>query len=483
MNRNHVNHAPLRSRAQDESTFISRWLRGFFLLLVALLIVTTAPPAQAAATTFGYGFNMAEWDLDLVESMGFNWIKVFSNPDNRYPVNVLRRVDADASDMVNLTAFGNEMAQLAQAQAPYIDAYEIGNEPNLDASYGWKAAPNAADYARLLCEAYDRIKGADPTAIVVSAGLAPTGRVQGNWNGHPGHNGLFQDERHYLLEFIAAGGGNCLDVVGYHPYGFSADYNAAPDVASGDSSQNCANGFCFRGVEKIYELMQAHGLGDKKIWATEYGWIVQPPQSCMSDPGWQGRQWQIVSEAKQASNLVGSFEYATANWPWMEAMFIFNLNFNTAPWYNTCEQMRYYGVQDRPAEDALRNMPKVEPAGELTITPGALSVAIADEQNAYNKTFTFELRNTGVKSLTYSITADSDSIVAQVSDGSGTLAPNQTATMQVTVARGGRGVGVHNSALTVATNPAETEAPSSIPVSLFIFDEVHRLHLPVITRN
>lgn len=442
-----------------------------------------ARPAQAAVTTFGYGFNMAEWDLGLVQSMGFNWIKVFSNPDNRYPVNVLRRVDANASDMVNVTAFGNEMAQLAQAQAPYIDAYEIGNEPNLDADYGWTASPNAADYARLLCEAYSRIKSADATAIVVSAGLAPTGRVQGNWNGHPGHNGQFQDERQYLLEFIAAGGGNCLDAVGYHPYGFSADYNAAPDVASGDSTQNCANGFCFRGVEKIYELMQAHGLGDKKIWATEYGWIVQPPQSCMSDPGWQGRQWQIVSEAKQASNLVGSFEYATANWPWMEAMFIFNLNFNTAPWYSNCEQMRYYGVEDRPAEEALSNMPKVEPAGELKVTPSALNVAIAEDQNAYNETFAFELRNTGVKPLTYSITASPGSNFAQVHDGNGSLAPNQPTTMEVTIDRDNLGIGVYNTTLTVVTDPAETEAPASIPISLFIFDEVYRLHLPVIGRD
>lgn len=424
---------------------------------------------------------MASWDISLVQSMGFNWIKVFSNPDNRYPVSVLRRVDANASNMVNLTAFGNNMAQLAQAQAPYIDAYEIGNETNLDASYGWAGPPNAADYARLLCEAYGRIKSADPTAIVVSAGLAPTGRVQGNWNGHPGHNGLFQDEREYLLEFIAAGGGNCLDAVGYHPYGFSADYDAVPDnIVPGDSDRNCANGFCFRGVEKIYELLQANGLGHKKIWATEYGWIVQPPQSCMSDSGWQGRQWQIVSEAKQASNLAGSFEYATANWPWMEAMFVFNLNFNTAPWYSTCEQMRYYGVQGRPAESALRNMPKVEPMGRLEVTPEVLNIVIADSQSGYNQTVPIELRNTGAKSLTYGVAASPDSIVTNVSGGSGTLAPNQTATMQVTISRGNRGIGVHDTSLTVTASPAGTEAPPSIPVSLFIFSEVHRLHLPVI---
>lgn len=479
----HYNNVQPRKSGQD-SRLIRPVLRGFFLLPVLLLFLSAAPaaPVVRAATNFGYGFNVAEWEVGLIQSMGFNWIKVFSNPDSRLPVSVLRRVDAHAGHMVNLSAFGNDVAQLAQAQAPYIDAYEIGNEPNLDASYGWNAPPNAADYARLLCEAYGRIKSADPTAIVVSAGLAPTGRVQGNWNGHPGHNGLFQDERQYLLEFIAAGGGNCLDVLGYHPYGFSADYDAPPDVPSSDATRNCANGFCFRGVEKIYELMQANGLGHKQVWATEYGWIVQPPGSCMNDSSWQGRQWQIVTEAKQASNLVGSFQYATANWPWMGAMFIFNLNFNTVPWYDACEQMRYYAVRNRPAESALSNMPKAAPVGKLTVTPAALNVAIAEAQHSYKQTFTIELRNTGSRSLTYTITG-AGSIVSQVSGGNSTLDPNQTKQLQVTIDRNGRGVGVYNTALTVSTSPEGAEAPSSIPVSLFIFDEVYKNYLPAISRN
>ena len=41
--------------------------------------------------------------------------------------------------------------------------------------------------------------------------------------------------------------------------------------------RNCDQGFCFRGAEKIYEIMQQQGLGDKKVWATEFGWITQPP--------------------------------------------------------------------------------------------------------------------------------------------------------------------------------------------------------------
>ena len=86
-----------------------------------------------------------------------------------------------------------------------------------------------------------------------------------------------------------AGGGACLDAVGYHPYGFLADYDVAPDVVNPGvdpltDPRACPNGFCFRGAEKIYEIMQQQGLGDKKVWATEFGWITRPPDECLSDP-------------------------------------------------------------------------------------------------------------------------------------------------------------------------------------------------------
>ena len=112
----------------------------------------------------------------------------------------------------------------------------------------------------VLCTAYNEIKAVDSEAIVVSAGLAPTGRVTGNWGGHAGHNGLYQDEREFLKEFFDAGGGNCTDAIGYHPYGFSADYDVAPDVPDANPARNCTNGFCFRGTEKIYEIMVQRGM-------------------------------------------------------------------------------------------------------------------------------------------------------------------------------------------------------------------------------
>ncbi len=460
-------------------------LSGVIMAALLLTAVLRTLHLQAQPAPFGYGFNVAEWDVAQVQAMGFTWMKVFNGPGSRLPVNVLLRVDAQASDFNNLNAFGDFVAQLAQAQLGYVDAYEIGNEPNLDAAYGWNAPPIAADYAVLLCEAYGRIKAVDPHAIVVSAGLAPTGRVQGNWKGHPGHNGFYQDEREFFLEFVAAGGGDCLDVVGYHPYGYSANYDAAPDVPSADPAQNCANGFCFRGAEKLYELMQTNGLGGQKMWATEFGWITTPPNHCLDDPGWQGRQWQIVSEAKQAENLVGAYEYAAANWPWMGAMFIFNLNFNLAPIYPECEQMRFYSVMGRPAEQALTDMPKVTPpaTGLLDVTPPSFTDIITPGQQPYTGTAVFQFRNAGPQALVYTATAQTGTpLTVTVPVTVGSLPPHVSTAVTITLTTITRPVGIYTGTLMITSASAAVTNTQTIPVTLYVWETVHRVYLPTVVR-
>ena len=433
----------------------------------------------------GYGFNVAYWDEALLTSMGFNWMKVFDPPQGPTNFHLLQRVDANASHMANVPAFGNSVENLVINHGDYIQAYEIGNEPNLDASYGWAAPPIAADYAVLLCEAYGRIKAHQPQAKVISAGLAPTGRVQGNWNGHPGHNGMYQDEREWFREFLDAGGGNCLDGVGYHNYGFSADYDTPPDTNGGTPPTNCTNGFCFRGVEKLREIMVERGLAHKTVWTTEYGWIVHPPDHCLSDPGWQGRQWQIVSEEKQATNLAGSFQYAAANWPWMEAMFVFNLNFNTAPWYPQCEQMRFYGVQGRPAETALRDMPKdTKPAaGELTVWPLAVTAVITPGQQPFSQNSQFTFSNEGTAVLTYTIAIDNGTLTPTLlSPATGAIEPDALHLLTLQMTSSDRPAGIYTAAMQVTVNDGAT-GDTIIPVNLYIFEQIYRTHLPIVQRD
>jgi hypothetical protein len=148
--------------------------------------VPGATAAETAVSPFAYGANVAEWDIAKLDSMGFNWIKVFNGPGSRLPLNVLLRVDANASHINDVNGFANAIQSLAQTQKGYVDAYEIGNEPNLDATYGWgygstNVPPNAANYATLLCQAHGRIKTVDPDAVVVGD-IAETCQCAGGFN-------------------------------------------------------------------------------------------------------------------------------------------------------------------------------------------------------------------------------------------------------------------------------------------------------------
>ena len=458
-------------------------------LLFALLLFSAHSAGATLPPHLGYGFNVAYPTSPLIGQIGFDWVKTFDGAPcpARLPHKVLVRME-EITGTTHLNAVRVKAHSLAQNLTGCAEAFEIGNEPNLDASYGWAAPPVAADYTAALCAAYEEIKAVSPDYSVISAGLAPTGRVQGNWQGHPGHNGAYQDEREFLKEMLTAGAGNCLDAVGYHPYGFSADYDVAPDVPASDPARNCSNGFCFRGAEKIYEIMQSDGLGDKQVWATEFGWIVRPPDPCMSLPEYQpgARGWQLVTEQKQADNLVGAFQYADANWPWMGGLFVFNLDFNTVPSYADCEQMRYYSVAGRMAQAALTTIPKrpVLAAAALSVSTSSIAAMIAVADQPVTRTTPVHIGNTGSMTMTWSAQANTGAaLVPALNPVSGTLAPGQSQTMSVTWASTARPIGVYTGAITLTAAPTDTlNAPMTIPLTLFVVHQVYSVYLPLIAK-
>ncbi|HSD84744.1 MAG TPA: hypothetical protein VLG46_12830 [Anaerolineae bacterium] len=464
--------------------------RSFNLVVTLALAVTLLTgmlgvwPARSAVPHLGYGFNVAAWDTARLSAMGFNWIKVFEAPTSPLDKYVLLRIE--------VTQATSSSALLADLDAKlaykdYIDAWEVGNEPNIDAEYGWAAAPDPIAYKDMLCQAYQKIKSVDPETIVVSAGLAPVGRVTGSFNGHPGHDGAKQDEREFLKEVLDNGGGACLDVVGYHPYGYSADYAAVPDVASSDPTQNCDQGLCFRGAEKIYEIMQLKGLGGKKLWATEFGWIVQPPDDCLNDPSWAGRAWQIVTEEKQASNLAGAFQYADDHWPWMGAMFVFNLNFAQNPALAECDQMRYYSVQGRAAETMLTDLSKnaANIPGRLKTDASPVTLMIGVDEQPITLTAAIGLSNWGWRPVTYTASADNGApLVPTLINPTGTLSGTGRLPLNFIITSSAQAVGVYTALVTVNWTAYEVSnpAPRSVGIELQIVTDVQRIYLPSVTR-
>ncbi|MBM2848511.1 MAG: hypothetical protein HW418_1453, partial [Anaerolineales bacterium] len=65
-----------------------------------------------------------------------------------------------------------------------------------------------------------------------------------------------------------------------------------------------------------------------------------------------------LSDTAQANQLVGAFQYSRANWSWMGAMFVFNLDFTSRPVALCEDEQGWFAAKGFPAEAALENMSK-----------------------------------------------------------------------------------------------------------------------------
>jgi hypothetical protein len=314
----------------------------------------TSPPPH-----LGYGINVRDpGTVDpLFAPLGFGWLKLWEEygteqnptlPHTRYPYKVLFLIDCTGrSD--DLHVWGEAVETIATAGRGLVEAYEICNEPNRARWLNRDVSPFPPDprlYVQMLQVAHQRIRAVDPTAIVVSAGLAPVGRIQGACNGWNGSNCDAMDEREYARHMLVLGAGETFDAFGYHPYGFAYEpERALSDLPPDDGG----NGFAFRGVEVMHDLLEQHGLGHKSIWATEFSWLRDPDEDGVI-PGWCHRieeyernfGWMDVPEVQQANYITRAFQYADQNWPWMGAMFVWNLDWHDYGW--RCDPARYFSV-------------------------------------------------------------------------------------------------------------------------------------------
>ncbi|HUX87738.1 MAG TPA: hypothetical protein VMW65_12110, partial [Chloroflexota bacterium] len=223
---------------------------------------------------------------------------------------------------------------------------EVWNEENFAREVG-PGNINPGNYVELLKAAYPAIKAADPSAIVVSGAPTPTGVNDPN---------IAERDITYLQQMYQYQGGivkNYFDVLGAHnePYWNPPDQTVA--TATNKSYANDPS-FFFRQVEDYHNLMARFGDGNKQIWETEIGY----DSNSMAPAGYNG--W-TVSEQQQATYLVQLFQYARAHYPWLGAIFVWNLNFQSV--VPQTDEKWGFGVlhadnTPRPAYSALASMPK-----------------------------------------------------------------------------------------------------------------------------
>lgn len=248
----------------------------------------------------------------------------------------------------NYADFGDFCYALASRYKGRFRAYEIWNEPNLAREWGGRP-PNPAEYAQLLKVAYQRIKQADPNAIVVSAGLTPTGT----------NDATAMPDDVYLDRLYQAMGGSSagyFDALGAHAPG----YKAPPEVSPAEAAANPAYGgqrfFCFRRVEDLRAIMVKYGDTDKQIYILEMGWT--------SDPVHPAYSWHAVTEEEKADYLVRAYQYAKTHWaPWIGLM---SLIYIADPFWTEKDEQYWWAITSpgypnlvpRPAYNALKAMPK-----------------------------------------------------------------------------------------------------------------------------
>jgi polysaccharide biosynthesis protein PslG len=212
----------------------------------------------------------------------------------------------------DLAAYADFVTAVAQRYRGHIAGYVIWNEPNLAAEWSrsggdlemhWARfdgrVADPADYVGVLGLAYRRIKAQDPEALVVTAGLAPTNE----------NSPRARDDRDFLRTMMAAGAGNCFDILGVHAYGFGRHPEAVEAVQMGLNLDRLAT---------LHAIAAEHNL-NKPIWVKELGYTVG-----------QGNQPWVTPE-QQADYLLAALERIEREWPFVALVTVWNLVYGRPP--------------------------------------------------------------------------------------------------------------------------------------------------------
>ncbi len=315
-------------------------------------------------------------DIALVKQAGLNWIKIavpwrsiepsckncidWSDLDrvvlaaSQAGLKILARVDhqpdwsraakvenGPPDDMFDYADFVSVMAKRYRDGSPKgtIQAIQVWNEPNLNREWGMAIIDReqASQYMYMLKRTYEMVKAEDPTKIVISAGLSPTGTS----------DGTAQPDDVYLSWLYEDGLAQYSDAIGVHGAGFSSP---EAEIGSNPATPSPTHSFAyFRRVEQLREIMVLNGDAAKQIWLLEFGWTtdtVNPEYA-----------WFAVSPEQQGEYIVRAYTWAKNNWsPWIGPMFVWNIS---DPAWTTANEQYWWSITNpdgttRPAFDALQ---------------------------------------------------------------------------------------------------------------------------------
>ena len=244
-----------------------------------------------------WDFSQADRLINEIEQRDMQVIaRLGITPEWAYPEDV-DPGDAEVVDTppADLDDWANYCGMLSERYKGRIAGYQVWNEPNLSREWGGRV-PDAVSYAEMLAQCSTAIRQHDPEAIIISAGLAPTG----NYDEIAHRDDIYLDQL-YQLNFQ-----DHIDVVGVHAPGFSAP-SLSPDTAEQDG---VGRWFTFRRVEDLRKIMIEHDDAARQMAILEMGWTTDTVNPAYA--------WFAIDEATQAQHLAEAFIYIQTHWtPWV----------------------------------------------------------------------------------------------------------------------------------------------------------------------
>lgn len=228
-----------------------------------------------------------------MKAAGVSWLRL--DVPSTYPYDAMIKYAVAAGIHIDATLQNWSTASTPSAMAAFaaqavahlkpmgVSTYEILNETN-----GCGDTMSASDYTAILKASYTAIKGADPSAAVITAGMCPKSGANEPYT--------------YLEAMYTAGAAGYFDAVAMHPYSY-------PDTPL--QTTDTWNPWSYLG--QLHQIMTSHGDGNKKLWLTEFG--------CPTSTS--GGYPSACTDATLADQITDAFSLARTQL-WIGPLFLYN---------------------------------------------------------------------------------------------------------------------------------------------------------------
>jgi len=276
------------------------------------------PPPPAAAGNFELGGQVPGGIAHgpQMTQAGMKWVKFQSHGDAGGAIasghaagfKVLVSVLGDKSRVTDASYWPQYASMVAGMAAQGADAIEIWNEMNIEAE--WPAGQiSGATYVELLKQAYAAIKAANPSTLVISGALAPTG-AEGAFPGR-----VVNDDN-YLGQMAAAGAANYLDCVGVH---FNSGTTSPNDTTGANLSGYHYSYYYWPMVDTYYN---AFG-GSRPLCFTELGYLTSEGYGPLSGIF----TWASTNSLAEQAQWLAEAASLSANSGKVRLMIVWNVDF------------------------------------------------------------------------------------------------------------------------------------------------------------